>query len=212
MEDQVDFLNLPPLHTNSLTNRLNLILQLKEHINYTTETFEQYSDVGLNLCKCMEKLSGSFTCYQEFQSDPTLRSISNLLDSFQSTLKNHYLQIEDLIIKPLIKFVKTDIREAEEKAKRANQNVDNYFRNVENYVALKKKNTNELQEIEGRLMASHWQAVESDFSFHRALDLVERKKLIEITATVCFLESAVLNGNPKILKIIILYQKKNFSS
>ena len=185
MEDNIDFLNLPPLHINSLNNRLSKILKLREHISDTAQTFEQYANVGKNLCNCMEKLSESFSCYQEFQSDSTLRNISNLLDYFRQTLFNHYDQIRNHIIAPLEKFMKTDIDNAEERAKKASHCIESYFKNVENYVSLKKRNPNELQEIEGRLMASHWQAVEADFQFHRAIDLVERKKLIEISANVC---------------------------
>ncbi|OHT05525.1 hypothetical protein TRFO_26733 [Tritrichomonas foetus] len=186
MNDHVEFLNLSPLHLNSLSVRMKEMTQLKEHINATSKTFQAYSEVGAQLCSCMSKLSASFQDYQEFQSDPALKAISDLLNKFQSSLKIHYEQIQDHIITPLKEYVKNDITSVEEKGKEATKAIDAYFKTVENYTMIsKKKPQNELDEADVRLKKCHKKACFSDYLFMRSLDLVERRKLIEVLAHVC---------------------------
>lgn len=206
--DRREFINLSPEHIKSLDSRLEALMTLKVHLQETVETFNKYSTVGKNLCTCMGKLSESFKC-EEFQFDPTLQSITNLLDSFRETLFIHYDQIKDHIINPLTSFVSNDIKSAEEAGKARSQHLENYNKTLENFVSLKKgKNIKEgqnaeLEVLEGKLISIQQQAVFSDFLLYRSLELVERKKLIEITATVCIFKKGRKN------EIFILKRKRH---
>lgn len=190
MIERKEFINLSPSHIKLLDSRLEALMTLKVHLQETIETFNKYSSVGKNLCSCMGKLSESFKC-EEFVFDPTLQSISRLLDTFRDTLYDHYNSIKDHIITPLSSFVNNDIKTAEEAGKQRASCLEIYNKNLENFVSLKKgKNIKEgqnieLESLEGKLIQTHGQAVFTDFLLYRSLELVERKKLIEITATVC---------------------------
>ena len=183
MIDQVDFLNLSPLFIYSLTTRLKSMQKLKEHLLSTLKTFQVYSSIGGQLCDCMRQLSSSFSEYEELQSDPEMKTISNLLLSFESSLSRQFSQISDNIIDPLKSFIKNEINDAEEKGKEANKNIQKYFKVSENYVMQKKKSQSD--EADSKIMKKHKNAAFSAFRFHRALEFAERKKLIEIIARVC---------------------------
>lgn len=187
----MEFLNLSPRHIKNLTDHLDDVVILKQHILDTIDTFNKYAEAGQTLCSCMEKLSNSFQCYREFQNDPTLQTISSLLNSIKDTLFHHYSRIDLHIVQPLDKFVNTDIKQAEEYGKVREHSIENYNKCLENFVSFKKSKSSkdptnlQAEKMEINLMMAHGDAVQSDFNLHRSLELVERKKLIEITATVC---------------------------
>ncbi|KAH0785964.1 ARF GAP-like zinc finger-containing protein [Histomonas meleagridis] len=184
MEDNLQFLNLSPLHNHDLKQRLHEILDLKEHVLVTQKTFSQYADCGHQLCSCMEKLAGTFGNYKEFQVDPALRSISGLLLSFKNSLQSHYDQIEANIITPLKNFVKNEIGRAEEYGKKAFHDFDTYSKALEQFVSINpKKAPMEFEEKEGKLITTHWQAVysvtyrECTFEFDSSKDLFHEIQL-----------------------------------
>ena len=77
-----------------------------------------------------------------------------------------------------------------------------YIEAMDNYVlqkSKKKKLQNDSQEKIMKLIALYWDTGKSIFELNRQLELVERKKLIEITASVCF-----HNWN-KLIRIVSLY-------
>lgn len=184
MDQQINILNLSPIHEASLMQRLENILELKEHILATEKTFEHYTNSGLQLCECMRKLSDTFENYEEFKSDQTLSSVSSVLNQFSTTLKDHFDQIKEHIISSLTNFIKNGIMIAEENGKKAVHAYENYNKLMEQYVSInKKKPCPDLADKEIKLIASHWQAVYTSFDFGRSLDYVQRKKLLEITGT-----------------------------
>ena len=181
---QINALNLSPLHTYSLLQRLETVIELKEHILATEKTFEHYADSGLQLCECMTKLANTFENYEEFKYDQTLSSISSVLSQFSATLKSHFDQVKEHIITSLKNFVKNGIMKTEEEGKKATHAYENYAKLMEQFVAINnKKLPPDLAEREGKLMAGHWQAVYTSFMFGRSLDYIQRKKLLEITGT-----------------------------
>jgi hypothetical protein len=134
----------------------------------------------------MGKLAESFESYNK--TDPALLSISEILVAYQTTLNGHFQQVKDHIVGPLKQFLREDIGQAEEDGHRANHDLDAYFKYLDSYLTISKKERGpKLEEKETRLKAAHWQAVLSDFQLERSLSLVERKMLIDISATVRFI-------------------------
>jgi hypothetical protein len=190
MEEQFLSLTLSPLHIESRAKRLDAVLDLKEHIHVTLKTFGRYSEVGSELCKCMGKLAESFESYNK--TDPSLLSISQILMAYQGILSGHFEQVKEHIVGPLRQFVKDDIGRVEEGGRRANHDLDTYFKYLESYLTISRKEKGaKLQDKDTKLKAAHRQAVLSDFQLERSISLVERKMIIDISATVCFLASAV---------------------
>ena len=184
--DNFQFLSLSPTHIEEHQARLNSILRLKENIAGTIKTVQQYSEAGCQLVLCMQRLAASFTVYNEFQSDPTIRSISDLLLSFGSILNDHYAQVEAHVVTPLRNFMKNDIQKAEDAGKTAIRDVETYLKALDACAALNKKKVKptdfDKQGREVELMKRHQTAVTSDFMYDRYLTLVERKKLVDVTA------------------------------
>lgn len=180
------FQSLSPAHIEDHQHRLNAILRLKENINTIIKTVQHYADAGNQLALCIEALAESFTGCGEFQDDPTIRSISDLLRTFKSVLAEHYSQVDDHVVKPLRSFMKDDIQQAEDAGKAASRDIEAYLKALDACAAMNKKkvksNDMDKQDREVRLMKLHQTAVESDFMFDRRLTLVERKKLVDVTA------------------------------
>ena len=189
MNENIEFLRLSPIHAYNLQKSVQKILSLKENIKHTKQTFEQYTQIGLSLCDCMEKLATAFKGYSKYESDPTMISIHDLLINFKDTMKDHYSQVKQQIISHLDKFVSEDIEKAVSEGAKASHEYDNLCKCMDNYgvqTPKKKKSTIDSQEKIMKLIASYWDAGKSDFELSRQLELVERKKMIEITASVCF--------------------------
>ena len=188
--DYTDYLCLSPIHIEKNQQRLAAILRLKENISATIKTVQRYAGAGTQLSNCMKKLAVSFKAYNEFQSDPTIRTISDLLTSFGDSLMGHYAQIEPCIVAPLRDFIKKDIAKVEEAAKVAARDTEIYLKTLDVWAALNKKKVKptdqDKQERDGRLMSLHQVAIRSDFIYDRSLSFVERKKLVDVTAVVCF--------------------------
>jgi hypothetical protein len=188
MEESVDFLNLSPIQFDALSTRLAALLRLKENLGSTIKCFQDYAEAGSSLCVCMQNLAGSFESYNIFQTDPTLGSISGLLNSFQTVLGGHYAQVRDHIVGALETFLKTDIPRAEEVARKATHDVDAYMKYVDTYATtIRKRQHGPTDDHDKRLQAAHFQAVISSFRLERTLSLVERKQLFEVTANVHFI-------------------------
>jgi hypothetical protein len=184
MDEQFEYLTLSPVHLGKLQDRLNSVVKLKEHIHSMMETFLIYSDAGTQLCSAMTNLAGSLESYSEFQNDSAIRGLSDLIRSFENVFNEHYRQIREEIVVRLQKFVKEDILVAEEEGLKATDSLNNYLRQLDAFGALnKKKLPHDVDERELHLCHAHWSAVLADFNFDRALSLVERKKLIEVTTT-----------------------------
>lgn len=185
MEKQLEYLNLPPLHINDISQKLKGVSLLKDHILSTVKTFQHYSEAVTQLCGCMKKLSASIGSYPEFQEDQTINSISALLLGFSEDFSFHSQQIGD-IIKKLKEFAQKEVTDAEDKGKKAKRDIDSYFKSTENYASLSKKKPQMTQEeANSKLKTQHWNAVLSDFQYQRALELVDRQKSVEIAAQVC---------------------------
>lgn len=184
--DSFQFLCLSPTHIEEHQARLNAILRLKENILGTIKTVQQYAEAGSQLVICMQRLAESFRAYNEFQSDPTIRSISDLLLSFGTILGDHYTQVEDHVVQPLRSFMKNDIQKAEDAGKAAIHDIEIYLKALDACAAMNKKKVKptdfDKQGREVELMKRHQTAVSSDFMYERALSLVERKKLVDVTA------------------------------
>ena len=187
---QFEFQSLSPSHIEEHQKRLNAILRLKENITTIIKTVQQYAEAGNQLAVCIEALAESFTGCGEFQDDPTIRSISDLLHSFKTILADHYSQVDQHVVQPLRNFMRDDIQQAEDAGKVASRDIEAYLKALDAVAAMNKKKIKptdmDKQEREVRLMKLHQTAVESDFMFDRRLTLVERKKLVDVTAVVCF--------------------------
>lgn len=190
MEEQIAYLNLSPLHLDSLTKRLEKIVQFKGTIGDTMKTFKKYIDVGNQFCNVMSELSKSFSRFGSFEDDPNITQMCNLLDNFEDTMSTHFSMIQDAVIAPLESFVQNEISSAVACGKQAEKEYENYHSVVEKYVAISKKKVSatDIEEFDMKLMQSHGRAVFADFTFDRTLELVERKKNIEvITQLIAFL-------------------------
>jgi Arf-GAP/coiled-coil/ANK repeat/PH domain-containing protein len=190
MEEQIKFLHLSPLHIDSLQKRLEEILRIKGTIGDTMKTFKKYIEIGKQFCDVIVQLSSSFERFGSFEDDPNIAQMCSLLGNFQETMRSHFEIISDAVIAPLDAFVQNDISEAIACGKQAEKELDNYQNTVEKYVSLsKKKSTDtEIEEFDMKLMQSHGRAVFANFTFDRTLELVERKKNVEIiTQLIAFL-------------------------
>ena len=188
MTDFARFINLPPLERDSLDKKLFEIKALKEHLHVTEKLFTQYSQVGMNLTKIMDELVKSFQSFKEFESDPSLKSISELLQQNSDSLKTHYTLITEQITAPLNSFITNEIDSAVEAGKTSEICYNAYVATTEKYTSLSKKKFNApgaLEEMDNRLRDAHKQAAAADFILDRKCELVERKKLVEISASVC---------------------------
>ncbi|KAH0796065.1 ARF GAP-like zinc finger-containing protein [Histomonas meleagridis] len=177
MNENIEFLRLSPLHAYKLQKSVQKILSLKENIKHTKQTFEQYTQVGLSLCDCMNKLAVAFKGYSKYESDPALTSIHDLLINFTETIKDHYNQVNQQIISHLDKFVSEDIEKAVTQGSKAAHEFDNLNKCLDNYFVQapkKKKSTIDSQEKIMKLIAEFWDAGKSDFELSRQLELVER--------------------------------------
>jgi hypothetical protein len=131
----------------------------------------------------MGSLSSSFESYNELQNDPTLCSISILLNSFQDVLSGHYSHVRDHIVAALALFLKNNITRAEEDARKAAHDLDAYLKSVDGYAAsVTKRSRSTNDDRETKLKAAHLQAVCSSFRLDRTLSLVERRQVLEVTA------------------------------
>lgn len=202
MNENIEFLRISPIYAAKLQKSTENVMKLREHIKQTKQVFEQYAQIGSNLCECMENLAYSFKELSDFENDTTMISIHDLLLKFKSTMKEHYNQVKQQIIKHLDDFMNKDIEEAVVRNSKASHEFDNLNKAMDNYVlqkSKKKKLQNDSQEKIMKLIALYWDTGKSIFELNRQLELVERKKLIEITASVCF-----HNWN-KLIRIVSLY-------
>jgi hypothetical protein len=134
----------------------------------------------------MTNLAFSLEVYSEFQHDPAIRAISDLLHSFRTAFSGHYDGINQNIISRLQSFLENDIHPAEEESHKANETRATYLKMFDAFTSLSVRKFPSKQELEERtqhLSRDHWEAVNADFRFDRALSLVERKKLLELTST-----------------------------
>ncbi|EAX96541.1 ARF GAP-like zinc finger-containing protein [Trichomonas vaginalis G3] len=190
MEETIAYLNLSPLHVDGLHKRLDSIQKMASLIIEAERTFGKYVEVGKQLCGIMHKLSVSFTNFGNIEGDPNIVSIVELLNSFSETMNTHYDMISTAVISPLTQFINNDVKNAEQLGKQAEKMYDNYHSTFEKYVSLSKKKTSdtEIEEFDMKLMQSHGRAVFADFQLSRQLELVERKKNVEVlTEFIAFL-------------------------
>lgn len=185
MEEQLEYLTLTPLHFNDLVTRLNSVLKIKDTIHTAQKTFSQYSSVGLELCEVMRKLASSFLQFADVEGDQTFIQVSGLMNDFQDTLERHFSIINDTIITPLQDFLDNYVMKASACGKHAKKEIENYADVVRTYCGLSKKDLTDIQleEYDMKLMQAHGKAVFADFEFARTLELVERKKSIEIVSS-----------------------------
>lgn len=185
MEEQIELLNLSPLHLHEIITKFKDLSILKEHLISTSKTFQLYKDAVSQMSTNFRKLSTCIGGFPQFVSDPTIQSMARTLSNYADIFSDHMSEVQDIANK-LKEFVQNEVADAEEKGKKAKHEVDQYFKFVENYAMISKKKPQMTpQEADGRLKSSHWTAVISDFQYHRALELVERKTLYELTAQVC---------------------------
>jgi hypothetical protein len=120
--------------------------------------------------------------YTEIQADSSILAMPELIRRFQEVYRIHYTQVQSEVVKPLGNFITKDMDAVEEAGREALRSHDAYFRYIDSYTATKKKKlVHETGERDLHLMQTHWRAVYADFLFERALSLVERKKLVDIT-------------------------------
>ena len=182
MEEAIGYLNLSPLHLDSLQKRLQAIVNTRGTITDTLKIFKKYTEIGNSFCDVMNQLARHFVDFGSIKDDPNISSVCELLNSFQDTMRNHFAIIESAVMQPLETFVQTDISQAVACGRQAEREYDNFHSLVEKYVSLSKKKVNEHdhEEYDMKLMQAHGRAVLADFTFDRTLELVERKKNVEI--------------------------------
>lgn len=190
MEEYVNYLNLSPTHVDELKKRLESIQAMAALIVDAERTFTRYVDCGKQLCSIMKKLSTSFTNFGPVEADPNITYIVEILNNFKETMGTHFEMIESAVISPLNQFVNGDVKAVEQLGKQAEKMYDNYHTTFEKYVSLSKKKVSdqEIEEFDMKLMQAHGRAVFADFQLSRQLELVERKKNVEIlTEFIAFL-------------------------
>ena len=182
MDECIAYLNLSPLHLDGLQKRLANIMKLKSTITDTLKIFKKYTDIGNQFCDVINQLSNKFIDFADIEDDPNIGQICSLLNNFQDTMRNHFTIISGAVMGPLESFVQGDITQAAATGKQAEREYDNFHSLVEKYVSLSKKKIteNDLEEFDMKLMQAHGRAVLADFTFDRSLELVERKKNVEI--------------------------------
>lgn len=197
MNDFDQYLNLSPLHRKDLNDRLFQIKDLKEHLQVTEKLFTQYSQIGTSLTQVMRELAKSFQAFKEFNNDPSLKSIIELLNQNSDTLSQHFTTVPSHIIEPLHQFVAVDISKCIEAGRNSESSYNNYVSASEKYVAFTKKKASvpgASEECESRLKEAHKQAAIADFNLSRSCELVDCKKLIEVSASVCILYFAKIEN------------------
>ena len=186
MEEYSAFLNLSPSHLKEIRERLDALTQLRDHINSLENLFQKYSDAGLEMCSCMQSLANGFLSYSQVDKEPTITSISNLLLSFGDSMSKYFIEVKEHILLPLHNFSQKNIISAEEYSKTAQENFDNYINLLEKNTINSKKKSGEAPNLLPQIASAYSESIRSDFILSRNLDLIERKRLIELTTTVCF--------------------------
>jgi hypothetical protein len=183
MDDDVSFITLSPVHVSKLKARLHDIVVLKDQIQGTIKTFQHYSAAGDQLCKCMRALSSSLAGFSDFQRDPAICSLSRLLETVSDNFAEHFSQVQSIVVTRLRKFIDTTITPTEEIGKRSDGELDNYFKCLDAYMVKgKKESVAKIEERKNSLINAHFQAALSSFDLDRAITLVEKERLIEVTA------------------------------
>jgi hypothetical protein len=192
MSNQRESIHLSPMHLKALKERLRHQYELKEHIRATTETVKRYARAGAEFCDSMSNLASSFRAFPEFNADATFQRIPQLLTELVTVFRRHYESVEGCIVGPLLKFVQTDVKAAEDHAKQAAHDYESYTRLIEQFVQpnTAQKRAGKAPDITGKVQSSYWTAVRSDFEYANALELVESKKLYEIAFGVRLRASA----------------------
>lgn len=182
VNNPIEYLSLSPLQSFMLNQKLNTLLLLKDTILEAESLFSKYAETGKSLCNCILKLSSNFLSFEAFNGDPSLRSISHMLDSFQGYLRDHYEQIESNVIKPLNDFIVKDINAAEELSQKSRSKTEAYTKHSEQYAAINpKKIPADIEDREKRMMEAHWLALNNAYLFNRSIEFIQRKKLTELT-------------------------------
>jgi hypothetical protein len=182
MTNQRESIHLSPMHLKALRERLRQQNALKEHIKGTVDTVAKYAQAGTQVCESMAALASSFREFPEFNSDPTFQRVPQLLTELVSVFRRHYESVADCIISPLVNFMQTDIKTAEDNAKTAAHDYESYTRLLEQFVQPNtvQKKVGKVSDITGKVQGAYWMAVRSDFEYANSLELVESKKLYEI--------------------------------
>ncbi|OHT06953.1 hypothetical protein TRFO_24920 [Tritrichomonas foetus] len=187
MNTQLEEYNLSPINEAILQERLLHVSELHHNIEATKQVFQQYIQLGNQMCKNIQDLAHTFESCTG--GDSSLKPIVTLLNVFQNAMTSHYRQVEDKVISPLTKFVNTEIKKAESDGNEATKQYDDFSKILDGYVSVpsKKRTEKSFEGKENQLLFQNWMAINKNFTFVRSLDLVERKKTIEITAAVCFI-------------------------
>jgi len=182
-----EYLDLSPISKAALQKRLDSIHDLKNYIQQTQKMFVKYANVGNELCNCMTNLSKSFKSLSEFDGDPTIDQMASQIDNFVNVFEMHYSLVDSSINDYLSEFIAKDINNAVEKSKVAEKDQDNCLSFLDKYAAVSKKRPQfELEELDARLMAQYGSAVFNNFYLAHAIEIVERKKAVEIASRVCY--------------------------
>lgn len=183
MEELIPFLWLNPLHNHNLDAKVGRITELREQLMTVKKTFQKYSRIGKDLCNAMHKLMLNFQTLGNTASDPTIDTIASILGSFSSTLESYFQQVDDNIGSSISTFIREDIDPVIELHKDSTQKYNFYTDYTDKLVAFsKKKSDNDYIERDKMRLVHHWKAIEASFNLSNAIERVDRKKVIEVTA------------------------------
>lgn len=188
METTIDAYNLSPINQEILTQRLRQTDDLKKNIENTRQFFCEYIDLGKKMCASIFKLINCFD--SSVGCDISLKSILKLLSGYTKAYVKHYNDIETLVISQIDKYLHNEIETAIQNGKQATHETKALSKLLDQYVSIpiKKRNQNggaEFAEKETKLIGQNWVAIRTNFKFARSLDLIERKRILELTSAVC---------------------------
>ena len=185
MNETMNYLTLTPDYIGVLEDKLQTLIQLKKTISSAEVNFKKYSAAGSDLCKTMNNLASSFTTFANVQNDPMFLQISGLMNEFKETLSNHFSMISSAVLLPLQEFIKKDIQNALDSYEVATKEYKHYSDMMDFYTFLSKTNTKEVdfEEYDMKLMQLHGKAVFANYEFRKNMEIVERKRNIEIIST-----------------------------
>lgn len=189
MDEYSVFLNMSPVYVKQLHDQLQKISSLRNHILSLETSFEKYSFAGLEMCSSMQTLANAFTTYSEIDKDPTITSMSDLLLSFGDSMSKYFHEVQDHILIPLRNFNEKVISGIENDEEKAKISQENYIQLAEKYSINSKKKAGNEKEILSQLTTAYSDSIRTNFILSRNIELVNRKRLLELTSTVCIYSS-----------------------
>lgn len=164
-----------PREELQLQKRLVNLLNLKNVFTSLQENFSEYVKVGSIMVKSMKNLTENFSQIIQSITDPALQSIIEIFNVLIKNQEKYVVLISTQIIPKISEFLSTNICNAETTTNQALSAISKYVSKLDQRI----KNPEETKEHV--LMLDHWMASKSSFDSNHLLDIIDKKKLLNVT-------------------------------